>query len=470
MANDRTIRTYTAADIEKYQQGLLSAAERHALEKAALDDPFLADALEGYAVAGVNAKSDSADLEKRLSDRISEKKVIPLTGGKSGFPWLRAAAMIILLAGAGLLVYQLGFNKKINESEIAQSPAKTEVKSPDTINADVQNNQAGLLNKADSTVSSASVSPGVGTQTITQNNSYTTRDNNTRAGNTVPLPQFDTVLARPSAINELATDKPASAELKKQNDEKDLIASRKLPVTKMVTPSQPIAKERENEVAGVKQADEENYKKAAERSQKEGYYLKTANIFRGRVTDLQNNAVPFANVTNREDNVGTYTDAKGYFNLTSPDSVLNVQVRSLGYNDNNARLYNNVRNNQVLMQEDRSLNEVVISQKKPNASSRARTNNMKLENENEPEPEDGWDNYDSYLANNLNIPEDFKKIKQTGIDSVRLSFEVNKYGMPVNIKVLKSLCERCDQEAIRLVKEGPRWKRKKGRTTVTVSF
>jgi hypothetical protein len=42
--------------------------------------------------------------------------------------------------------------------------------------------------------------------------------------------------------------------------------------------------------------------------------------------------------------------------------------------------------------------------------------------------------------------------------------------MPVNIKVLKSLCERCDQEAIRLVKEGPRWKRKKGRTTVTVSF
>ncbi|HZI54947.1 MAG TPA: TonB family protein, partial [Chitinophagaceae bacterium] len=56
--------------------------------------------------------------------------------------------------------------------------------------------------------------------------------------------------------------------------------------------------------------------------------------------------------------------------------------------------------------------------------------------------------------------------------TVELSFEVDKNGVPYNIKVKKSLCETCDKEAIRLIKEGPKWKRKvkKGKATVTVSF
>ena len=48
---------------------------------------------------------------------------------------------------------------------------------------------------------------------------------------------------------------------------------------------------------------------------------------RGRVTDADNNGIPFANVTNVQDN--NTVDAKGYFNLTYPDLVLNVQIRSL---------------------------------------------------------------------------------------------------------------------------------------------
>ena len=41
-------KIYSAADIERYYNGLMSASERHALEKAALEDPFLSDAFEGY--------------------------------------------------------------------------------------------------------------------------------------------------------------------------------------------------------------------------------------------------------------------------------------------------------------------------------------------------------------------------------------------------------------------------------------
>ena len=48
MSEEKNIINYTAADIQKYWNGKLSAAEMHAMEKAAMDDPFLADALEGY--------------------------------------------------------------------------------------------------------------------------------------------------------------------------------------------------------------------------------------------------------------------------------------------------------------------------------------------------------------------------------------------------------------------------------------
>src|SRR5450432_2429055 len=127
MATDNNIRNFTAADIEKYHKGLLSAKERHGLEKAALDDPFLADALEGYAVAGVDIPGDIAELKRRLAERAEGAKIIPLNKTRrTAFPLLKVAAMIIVIAGAGLLVYQFAFTKK-SPGNIAQlAPEKKE--------------------------------------------------------------------------------------------------------------------------------------------------------------------------------------------------------------------------------------------------------------------------------------------------------------------------------------------------------
>src|SRR5512138_247805 len=123
MSKDSNIKSYTAIDIEKYHKGLLSPREMHALEKAALDDPFLADALEGYAVPGINVTADIADLKKRISDRTEEnRKVIPLASPpRSSFPWFRAAAMLILVLGAGFLIYQFGFNNDSSRKDVAQN-------------------------------------------------------------------------------------------------------------------------------------------------------------------------------------------------------------------------------------------------------------------------------------------------------------------------------------------------------------
>ena len=59
-------KTYTAKDIERYHRGEMSAAEMHLLEKAALDDPALADMLEGYAFT-TTASADLHNLQKKVA-------------------------------------------------------------------------------------------------------------------------------------------------------------------------------------------------------------------------------------------------------------------------------------------------------------------------------------------------------------------------------------------------------------------
>jgi hypothetical protein len=48
MAEQNTHINYSAEDIERYLKGKMSAKEMHDMEKAALQDPFLADAIEGF--------------------------------------------------------------------------------------------------------------------------------------------------------------------------------------------------------------------------------------------------------------------------------------------------------------------------------------------------------------------------------------------------------------------------------------
>ncbi|MBC7872522.1 MAG: carboxypeptidase-like regulatory domain-containing protein [Ferruginibacter sp.] len=477
---DNNIKNFTSADIEKYHKGQLTSREMHDLEKAAMDDPFLADALEGYAVAGVNAGADMAALKKRLAVKVDGAKVIPLNSApRNSFRMLRVAAVIVFLASAGLLIYQFGFNKNPGE-KIAQrdkTNTKEEIAS-DTVRPTTQPSTPASTLVTESTSTATKAGPATD-KTVTSSlekeeksggktEKIVSGETNGVIGNTRAE---DVVVIKPPVTQPVATppvktmdERAEQLKLADKSAEKKELARREInnkAKNKTQEPDKDNFKDQET--------DQINRAVAGSRADNNQYY-NNSNTFRGRVTDAGNIGVPFANVTNVQDNnAGTYTDAKGYFNLTYPDSVLNVQVRSLGFENTNVQLRNTVPTNQVIMQDDRkSLSEVVLSKQKPNATARNRDGTMKLE---EPEPADGWDNYDTYLVNNLNIPEDFKS-KPTTSGAVEVSFEVDKNGGPTSIKVEKSLCTQCDKEAIRLIKEGPKWKRKakKGRTTVTIYF
>src|SRR5215471_7756319 len=91
---------YTFDDIQRYLQGKMSPAEMHAMEKAALQDPFLADAIEGYreistSVAGQHLNEINAALTGKQENPI----VVPFI---RRFKWMRIAALIIVFAGIGV--------------------------------------------------------------------------------------------------------------------------------------------------------------------------------------------------------------------------------------------------------------------------------------------------------------------------------------------------------------------------------
>ncbi len=467
MATDNNIKNFTAADIEKYHKGLLSAKEMHYLEKAAMDDPFLADAIEGYAVAGVNNAADIAELKERLAKKTETAKVIPLhtTERKNNFRLLKVAAMLVFVAGAAFAVYQFGFNKKAESIAQNESIKTTEKKLTDTASSVTTNIPAPVIENglktddAEQSLTTEKTSSSSGSGAVVKKDVAISMDDDkaisaspTAAPPIIKNNEPQRAVGNVTEKKILGKEEVKPGSIVTANQEADAITTKDKTAERLEN-----LESQKRSVAANKKAEDQNYRN------------QTTNIFRGRVTDQNNVGIPFANVTNLEENTGTYTDVRGYFNLTYPDSILDVQVRSIGFENNNVQLRNVAPTNKVVLQDDRSsLSEVVISKQKPNLQARSNNKTMQLE---EPEPSDGWGYYDNYLVNNIQLPAEYKsKPDMTG--EVQVSFEVNKNGEPVNFKIIKSLCNKCDKEAIRLIKEGPKWirKAKNGRTTVTIPF
>jgi CarboxypepD_reg-like domain len=105
-------KTYTAVDFERYYAGAMPEREMHELEKAALDDPFLADAMEGFLNSPV-FKDDIAELKEKLQEKRKRNHTIPIISFmRSG--WWRIAAIFMVVAGAGYFFYILNHRESQN--------------------------------------------------------------------------------------------------------------------------------------------------------------------------------------------------------------------------------------------------------------------------------------------------------------------------------------------------------------------
>ena len=107
---------FSYSAIRRYLEGSMSPREMHELERAALQDPFLADAIAGYVAA--DPEKTKIDL-KKIHAKLSAKDsgIIPL------IPWYRKtglkkiAAIFILLAGFGAAGWLIWFRPWQSEPE-----------------------------------------------------------------------------------------------------------------------------------------------------------------------------------------------------------------------------------------------------------------------------------------------------------------------------------------------------------------
>lgn len=444
MSDDKTIKNFTATDIKKYWNKELTPAEMREVEKAAMDDPFFADALEGYQ-SSINTNDELKTLKERINKKTNDAALVIFFQRKK-YSWLRVAAAVIILVGAGLLVQQIAFKTK-NEAPLVTMPQKKVEKT----NSDVVLNSTPI---PDSIKNEAAVTESAAIEPVKKNNiavdlnssyAFTPVDSSKNVDNNTnalfkekvdeTLQNGDVVLNRPTEKKEATNDKAG--------------------VVNAVTA--PASTRSETETALRNKAFAESYKQASI----------VTNSFNYRIVDAQNNPVPFANVLNTRDNVGTYTDVRGYFNLVSSDSILNVQVKSLGYNSEFYRLIPSKQTNNLILKEDASARNNMMDL---NQGRRVMSNVSRKDSADLDEPEVGWGNYNTYVENNIKIPENVRA--KNALNEVELSFDVDRSGTPINIKVTRSSkCKECDDEAMRLLKDGPKWKKKgkKSKTTISIS-
>jgi TonB family protein len=395
--------------IRKYLNGELDAKAMHQLEREAQDDPFLMDALEGYADAA--GQQDNLDeLSRRLGGR-TDKKV------KRLIPWATisiAATIIGFLVVVGLLFKQNANEKPALQTAQLQpaekAPLQKDIAAP--VIADKEKAVEPAKPRAN-----AFVAPRV----IADENESIAKKR---------------VNDAPPVLNEVAV---SSAATPLEDRVMDYVAAQKADTVNMpgtVAVKKPVySQQLAGRVSGVKAT-------AAVGKKNSGYYLPGVNlppdVVQGVVLS-RDDGQPLPGVTVKVDGQakGTQTDANGKFVLSG---VKDKDVASFGYigfepQKVNLRPADSIK--VELNSSSASLSEVVVVRNtKPIA---------------EAHPQIGWGGYNEYLQQNAVLPAGAK----TG--TIRVKFTVNTDGSLTGIKALNSLSPVANEQAISIIRNGPAW-------------
>ena len=513
----KNITGYSASDIEKYRKGELSAREMHELERAALEDPFLADALEGMelhsslhqpagtgwsdgepAVSGWDR--DLEELRGRLQSRVAgkaDKKAILYRR-----IWIRWAAAVILFIGAGSVTwYSLLSKSKLTPSRAsavmearrktgsAEPPLATQQAQPSSATADstalAPDNRTALNEKTAPAPATGVTIP----TTVARSSAPLARRH--------PIPGNDasSIATIPSATDKAPATATSDAETTFSNPDSMALAKKMAVSLQMITTRGKLtAKDSAANIAmkmnrslsnngvgnnaiGNNAFSNNQYKNSRSAS--------NTLAFSGQVLDEHNRPLAGASVyLSGHSNINTVTNRYGQFNLNNldlvqPDSALKVMVAHIGYEQTSIALNtrdvldnDNAMGNIIRLQpQNLSLDEVIVTgygtQRKETLSPMSTGNIDSLWIK--ASPVTGRLAYISYLA---------IASKQLALDSTIkgaeiISFDVNKKGELSSFKVEQSLSPAHDSGTIRLIRQGPPWKLLRGRevrTSVRVNY
>jgi len=393
--------------VQRYRTGKLSEEEQRWLK----ENPFEAEALEGLAETN-GWSEDIPALQQQIRERTSKRTTLWLTYG-------RYAAAVAVLLIVGWFAYQTvstgNIGDKAVDKETASQPLTYQAQSDSVVEE-----TAPLAVMVPERVAQEQATASV-------NNPVPDPPSNEVKPVLVPEQQSIAVL-KPAALEPAAA--PSFSEVAEMADEE-------LPKT-----SRDAASGAEAEI-GIAQ----NVRTQAKQSRYAVPTEQFAQQISGSVYSAEDGApLPGVNVIVKGTKVGTVTDIDGQFQLAMPDSTPNDLVFSfIGFQAKEVVVDQQDSVVVKLKADARQLSEVVVTRgyrRSDRASSAAH-------------PIPTYDSFRNYLQTNLRYPEDAQKRGVEG--TVKVQFTVDTEGNPTDFTIKKSLGYGCDEEAIRLIEEGPLW-------------
>lgn len=431
-------------DIAKYNNGEMSPEEMHVLEKKALNDPFLADALDGISsISSDEFKDDLRNLRGSLHQKINEKE-------KHGFNWqwsIRIAAGIILLAVCGYVLNSLFTTDTVEPKTLAlnkqeekleshepqqQSVSEEEIKSvetpaPKTPTAD-QSFFSESQEQKRNTVKSDVRQKDFDDKTILADEST-----NRQTEKTTP-PERSYVAGAVQPQQQAETFKLEKA------DQAEAVASAPIENT--------LAKTRARKMAPAKES-QGFVNPLAEVLQDEVIPRKTIH---GKVTDADDELpIPGVNVLVKGTTIGTVTDLNGNYELSIAANQTDLVFSYIGMETKEVSSEKTDDINVQLSPDVSALSEVVVVGYGTEEETEFEGTRWELA-----EPNGGRKEYKKYLEQSLTYP---KLAMANDVEGkVTIQFTIQPSGQLTDFRVVRGLGYGCDEEVIRLIKEGPQWK------------
>lgn len=411
-------------DIEKYIKGELTPAERYALERKALNDPFLADALEG--AEQLKPEQFLSDVDA-LKKKIADKKI-------SVWMWpMRIAAGLAIIAVSSYIVW----------SVLDQEP-------PQDLALQKNETSNQPLVPADSTPTVTETLPAPSTEQSGAGPAQGEKDMATRS----------TVPSKTEAKSQPTTVEPE----RKTEAEADVVADEALETKPVESLAQSKSIEKEEEIAATKTDDVQRAKKLALADDKKKEAAPAAadrreagvssyisnNVIHGQVTSAEDGSpLPGVNVIIKGTTIGTATDAQGNYQIDVPITNPSLVFSFIGLQSTEVKAEDRKEVDVQLATDMTQLSEVVVT------GYGTQTGEALPPTVDLAHPEIGSRAFKQYLEKNIRYPELARINKVEGRVTVEFTIEPN--GSLTNFNVIRGIGSGCDEELIRLIKEGPKW-------------
>lgn len=408
-------------DIRKYLQNELSATERHTLEKRALHDPFLADALEGVEqISGAEFSKDVRDLNRRILSKETKPILSPL----------RIAAGILLLAAAGVVVFQFSESQKPERLGFQDETPRPE-SAGDSLSDFTEENKAGTEGQVDHAETETIKAEDKPTQPLLADAEKSSGDmTKDEERPTAPLTRSagDTSGVKEAMV--LAEDAPVAVETGERQE-----VTAKEPVAEPLASSEALRRSKSMAESGAG--------------------VTAQNYVKGRVTSEDGAPLPGVNVAINGSTTGTLTDTRGNFQIYTEEAAPTLTFSFIGLASQKVKVENSQEAVSVQMKQDvDQWSEVVVTgygvSAGDNKESATPYPTLRLA-----QPGNGKESFQDYLRANMIYPKIALDNKIEG--SVTVEFSVNKEGQLSDFSVIKGIGYGCDEELIRLIKSGPQW-------------